>query len=38
MQRRVLLDVWYARNADLVLDLEILLRTPFEVLRQRNAH
>jgi lipopolysaccharide/colanic/teichoic acid biosynthesis glycosyltransferase len=38
MRRRVLLDVWYARKADLVLDLEILLRTPFEVLRQRNAH
>jgi lipopolysaccharide/colanic/teichoic acid biosynthesis glycosyltransferase len=38
MRQRVLLDVWYARNADLALDLEILLRTPFEVLRQRNAH
>jgi putative colanic acid biosynthesis UDP-glucose lipid carrier transferase len=38
MQRRVLLDVWYARNANAALDFEILLRTPFEVLRQRNAH
>jgi len=38
MRQRVLLDVWYARNTELVLDLEILLRTPFEVLRHRNAH
>jgi exopolysaccharide biosynthesis polyprenyl glycosylphosphotransferase len=38
MKRRVVLDAWYAANANLVLDIEILLRTPFEVLRQRNAH
>ncbi|HXL99305.1 MAG TPA: exopolysaccharide biosynthesis polyprenyl glycosylphosphotransferase [Rhizomicrobium sp.] len=37
MRRRVLFDVWYARHASAVLDIEILLRTPFEVLRQRNA-
>lgn len=38
MHRRVLLDIWYARRANPALDLQILLRTPFEVLRQRNAH
>ncbi len=38
MKRRVLFDAWYAGNATVVLDLEILIRTPFEVLRQRNAH
>ncbi|HEY2069871.1 MAG TPA: exopolysaccharide biosynthesis polyprenyl glycosylphosphotransferase [Rhizomicrobium sp.] len=38
MKRRVVFDTWYARNAGLILDLEILLRTPFEVLRRRNAH
>ena len=38
MRTRVEHDVWYARNACLVLDLKILLRTPFEVVRSRNAH
>jgi putative colanic acid biosynthesis UDP-glucose lipid carrier transferase len=38
MARRVLFDAWYARHSSVVLDLEILIRTPFEVLRQRNAH
>jgi putative colanic acid biosysnthesis UDP-glucose lipid carrier transferase len=38
MRRRVTFDVWYARNANVALDFEILLRTPFEVVRQRNAH
>jgi exopolysaccharide biosynthesis polyprenyl glycosylphosphotransferase len=37
MRRRVLFDVWYARHASPMLDIEILLRTPFEVLRRRNA-
>ncbi|HEY1630063.1 MAG TPA: exopolysaccharide biosynthesis polyprenyl glycosylphosphotransferase [Rhizomicrobium sp.] len=38
MKRRVIFDAWYAANASLGLDLEILIRTPFEVLRRRNAH
>jgi len=37
MTRRVDLDVWYADHASLALDLKILLRTPLEVLRRRNA-
>jgi len=37
MRRRVAHDVWYARNASLRLDLAILLRTPVEMLRRRNA-
>ena len=38
MRTRVEHDVWYARHAGLALDLKILLRTPFEVVRSRNAH
>jgi lipopolysaccharide/colanic/teichoic acid biosynthesis glycosyltransferase len=38
MRDRVTLDIWYARRASLALDLKILLRTPFEVVRQRNAY
>ena len=38
MSRRVDFDVWYARHASFGLDLEILLRTPLEVLRRRNAY
>jgi putative colanic acid biosynthesis UDP-glucose lipid carrier transferase len=38
MRDRVTLDIWYARRASFALDLKILLRTPFEVLRQRNAY
>jgi len=38
MKRRVMLDAWYASHASVELDLEILLRTPAEVLRARNAH
>ncbi len=37
MSRRVDFDVWYARHASFGLDLEILFRTPLEVLRRRNA-
>lgn len=37
MQARVDLDAWYVAHAGLVLDLLILTRTPFEVLRSRNA-
>lgn len=38
MSRRVDFDVWYAQHASFGLDLEILLRTPWEVLRRRNAY
>jgi putative colanic acid biosynthesis UDP-glucose lipid carrier transferase len=38
MQRRVDLDAWYVANASLALDLNILLRTPLEILRPRNAY
>lgn len=38
MQCRVDLDLWYADHASLALDLLILLRTPFELVRQRNAY
>jgi lipopolysaccharide/colanic/teichoic acid biosynthesis glycosyltransferase len=38
MRTRVDHDVWYARHASLALDLKILARTPFEVVRSRNAH
>ncbi|MEI9886238.1 MAG: sugar transferase [Rhizomicrobium sp.] len=38
MRARVDLDVWYARNASLGLDLQILLRSPLAVLGQRNAY
>ena len=38
MRRRVDHDVWYAQNASLALDLKIMLRTPRELFRQRNAY
>jgi putative colanic acid biosynthesis UDP-glucose lipid carrier transferase len=38
MQRRVDLDLWYADRASIALDLLILLRTPLELLRHRNAY
>jgi exopolysaccharide biosynthesis polyprenyl glycosylphosphotransferase len=38
MQRRIDFDLWYVANASLALDLKILLRTPIEVLRPRNAY
>jgi exopolysaccharide biosynthesis polyprenyl glycosylphosphotransferase len=38
MRTRVEHDVWYARHASFALDLKILARTPFEVVRSRNAH
>jgi exopolysaccharide biosynthesis polyprenyl glycosylphosphotransferase len=37
MQQRVDLDAWYVAHAGFALDLQILLRTPLEVLRTRNA-
>jgi exopolysaccharide biosynthesis polyprenyl glycosylphosphotransferase len=38
MRKRVVFDLWYVANASTLLDLRILLGTPREVLRQRNAH
>jgi lipopolysaccharide/colanic/teichoic acid biosynthesis glycosyltransferase len=38
MRERIAYDVWYARNATLALDLEIIGRTVGEVLKQRNAY
>lgn len=38
MRKRILCDIWYVRNFGLLLDLKILLCTPFELLCQRNAH
>jgi len=38
MSRRVDFDVWYANHASFALDVKILLRTPLEVLRRRNAY
>ncbi len=38
MRERVDLDIWYARNTSVLLDLKILLRTPLAVLGRRNAY
>jgi Undecaprenyl-phosphate glucose phosphotransferase len=38
MSRRIEFDLWYAKNASLFLDCQILGRTIFEVMRQRNAY
>ena len=38
MQRRVDLDLWYADRASIALDFLILLRTPVELFRRRNAY
>jgi Undecaprenyl-phosphate glucose phosphotransferase len=38
MYRRIEFDLWYAVNASLVLDFEIMVRTAVEVFRQRNAY
>lgn len=38
MRRRIAFDIWYAVNASLLLDCEILVRTLFEVWRGRNAY
>jgi Undecaprenyl-phosphate glucose phosphotransferase len=37
IQERVKLDLWYINNWSLWLDLQILIKTFFEVLRKRNA-
>ncbi len=38
MSKRVDHDAWYADHASLALDLQILFRTPLEVIRRRNAY
>lgn len=38
MHRRIEFDIWYAKNASLLLDIRILMLTVVEVLRQRNAY
>jgi undecaprenyl-phosphate galactose phosphotransferase/putative colanic acid biosynthesis UDP-glucose lipid carrier transferase len=35
--RRVEMDLWYINNWSLWLDVEIMIKTFFEVLRKRNA-
>jgi Undecaprenyl-phosphate glucose phosphotransferase len=36
--RRVKLDLWYINNWSLLLDIQILFKTFFEVIRKRNAY
>jgi lipopolysaccharide/colanic/teichoic acid biosynthesis glycosyltransferase len=38
MAARIKHDTWYARHANFALDLKILLRTPLEIFRPRNAY
>jgi putative colanic acid biosynthesis UDP-glucose lipid carrier transferase len=38
MRERLAYDVWYARNANFVLDLKIIFRTFGEILSKRNAY
>jgi undecaprenyl-phosphate galactose phosphotransferase/putative colanic acid biosynthesis UDP-glucose lipid carrier transferase len=38
MEKRIDLDLWYINNWNIALDLQILMRTFFELLRGRNAH
>jgi undecaprenyl-phosphate galactose phosphotransferase/putative colanic acid biosynthesis UDP-glucose lipid carrier transferase len=38
MQQRITLDLWYVDNWSLRLDLYIMMRTFFEVVRRRNAY
>lgn len=38
MERRIALDLWYIDNWSLALDISIMLRTFFELIRQRNAY
>jgi len=38
MFRRIEFDLWYAANSSVALDLQILARTVFTVLRQVNAY
>ena len=38
MERRVALDLWYIDNWSLALDVSIMLKTCFELIRRRNAY
>jgi Undecaprenyl-phosphate glucose phosphotransferase len=38
MRQRVEFDLWYAKNASIALDIQILARTALEIFRQRNAY
>lgn len=38
MYRRIEFDLWYAANASIALDFEIMARTVFEIFRGRNAY
>ncbi|NIJ47904.1 exopolysaccharide biosynthesis polyprenyl glycosylphosphotransferase [Rhizomicrobium electricum] len=38
MYQRIEYDLWYAVNASILLDIEILVRTAIEVARHRNAY
>ena len=38
MRQRVEYDLWYAKNASIALDIQILMRTAVELFRQRNAY
>lgn len=38
ISERVKLDLWYINNWSLWLDIQILIRTTFEVMRKRNAY
>jgi undecaprenyl-phosphate galactose phosphotransferase/putative colanic acid biosynthesis UDP-glucose lipid carrier transferase len=38
MYRRIEYDLWYAANVSILLDIEIIIRTAVEVVKQRNAY
>jgi Undecaprenyl-phosphate glucose phosphotransferase len=38
MEQRVALDLWYTKNWSIWRDLRIILLTPFELIRRRNAY
>jgi Undecaprenyl-phosphate glucose phosphotransferase len=38
MQERIRLDLWYIDNWSLMLDVYIMIKTAFELMRQRNAY
>ncbi|MFL9828169.1 undecaprenyl-phosphate glucose phosphotransferase [Rhodoplanes sp. SY1] len=38
MEKRVSLDIWYINNWTIALDLRIMIKTAFELLRHRNAY
>jgi undecaprenyl-phosphate galactose phosphotransferase/putative colanic acid biosynthesis UDP-glucose lipid carrier transferase len=38
MEQRIRLDLWYIDNWSLTLDIYIMLRTWFELMRRRNAY